>query len=83
VVGVGGWWWWFGVGHVRGPDPSTLENCARRWRRGEGGIYQDLRGPDSGIQQEAQKMAIEGERNRKDYAGTTPFFFLGQKSPRK
>ena len=36
VVGVGGWWWWFGVGHVRGPDPSTLENCARRWRRGGG-----------------------------------------------
>ena len=37
VVGVGGWWWWFGVGHARGPDPSTLEKCARRRRHGGGG----------------------------------------------
>ena len=38
VVGVGGWWWWFGVGHVRGPDPSTLEKCVRRRRHGGGDL---------------------------------------------
>ena len=38
VVGVGGWWWWFGVGHARGPDPSTLEKFARRRRHGGGDL---------------------------------------------